>query len=75
MTLRAGFDVPLIVLNIRVWSAYRLRCTEQNTTLKKSGLTESVNEKGIMLPHIRDILDTAKHGSEMITSKMNVKIK
>ena len=67
MTIRAGFDVPFIVLNI--W----LRCTERDRTLRKSGLTESVNLKGKMLHHRRDIIDVAKHGSEMVTSKMIVR--
>jgi len=36
MTLRAGFDGHLIVLNM--WSPYSLRCNDQNTTSRKSGL-------------------------------------
>ena len=71
MTLRAGFDVPLIVLYI--WCPYRLRCTEQNRTLRKSGLTDSVNKNGKIFSYRRDNIDIAKHGSEMVTSKMNVR--
>jgi len=71
MTLRAEFDVPLTVLYM--WCPYRSRCTEQNRTLRKSGLTESVNKKGQMLSYRRDVADTAKIGSEMFTSKMSVR--
>ena len=70
MTFRAGFDIPLIVSHI--WSPCSLRCNEQNTTLGKSGLTESLNGKGNMLPHRCEIFNIAKHGSEMVISKKNV---
>jgi hypothetical protein len=33
--------------------------------------SESVNKKGKIVPYRRDIIDIAKHGSEMVTSKMN----